>query len=213
MRKSLLIKEASAGKPSTFITLTSNPASGPDPASRAHELVLAWRHIVRQLRTRPQFKRLQYLVVIEKTKNGEPHLHILARMPYLSQKWLSDQMRALTNAPIVDIRRVKGEKAIANYVSKYIGKNPAVYEGCKRYWRSLDYMHPTRRELREQRDPDTEFYFIRAPYQEYRQTLIATGWHVEQQTDFGTIVHAPPWIDAPPLCTRVALGSWERTPQ
>lgn len=208
-RRSLLVKEAKAGKPRTFITLTSNPASGPDRHTRAQALVDAWRHIVRQLRARPQFARLQYMVVIEKTAKGEPHLHILARMPYLSQKWLSEQMRLLVNAPIVDIRQVKNGTKIAEYVTKYIGKDPARFDGCKRYWRSFDYMHPTRRELREQRDPDMEFYYIEEPYELYRTRLLATGWHIDSSNTFGTVVHAPPWEDAPPLCNRVRAGSWE----
>lgn len=204
-----MIKEAKAGKPTTFITLTSNPASGATPAKRAQATIDAWRHIVRQLRRQKRFARLQYLVVIEKTKNGEPHLHILARMPYLSQKWLSDQMRVLTNAPIVDIRRVRSEKEAAAYVAKYAGKNPAVFEGTKRYWRSLDYMHPTRRELREQRDPDVEYYFIREPFAEYVTRMHATKWHIARESNIGITVHAPPWEDAPPLCIRVRPGSWQ----
>ena len=208
-RRSLLVKEATAGKPSTFITLTSNPAMGASPDARATALVEAWRHIVRQLRRKPQYKKLQYLVVIEKTKNGEPHLHILARVPYISQKWLSAQMQQLVNAPIVDIRRVTGKSAVANYVAKYVGKNPATFANCKRYWRSMDYLHPTRRELREQRDPDIVDYFVNEPFADYCKRLKVTQWHIARETNIGLTVHAPPWEDAPPLCLRVKTGSWQ----
>lgn len=49
-------------------------------------------------------------------------------------------MDARMNAPIVDIRRVKGAKEAAAYVSKYVGKEPTVFEGTKRYWRSQDWI-------------------------------------------------------------------------
>lgn len=199
-RRMHLIKDAKAGKPRTFITLTSNPNSAPTPAERAQQLVDAWRHIVRTLRARPTFKKMQYLVVMEKTERGEPHLHILARMPYLKQKWLSDEMRKLTNAPIVDIRTIKSSDAATRYVTKYVGKDPHRYEGCKRYWKSRDYMHPTRAEIKAQSDPDVEYFYIDGTYKTYRETLIKTGWHIAADTYNTMIVHGPPEVMQPPGC-------------
>lgn len=199
-RKSQLVAEAKAGKPRTFITLTSNPHTGGTPELRAQRLVNAWRHIVRTLRARPGFSKLQYLAVMERTERGEPHLHILCRMPYLSQKWLSKEMEKLTGAPIVDIRIIKSQDAAARYVAKYVGKDPHCFEGCKRYWKSMDYKHPTRSELKAQRDPDTEFFLVTMDYKDYKAELLATGWHVSADK-FNTIqLHAPPEVASPPRC-------------
>lgn len=200
-RKAQLVAEAKAGKPQSFITLTSNPHSGDTPSDRAMALVDAWRHIVRELRRMERFKRLQYIVVMERTERGEPHLHILARMPYLSQKWLSEQMRKLTGAPIVDIRRVKSADAAARYVAKYVGKNPYIFQGCKRYWKSLDYKHPTRRELREQRSPDTEFFLVSMRFEDYRKVLESSDVVITETRYNAVSAHTLPNMRSPPKCS------------
>jgi hypothetical protein len=161
------VKEAKAGKPRRFITLTSNPTWGPNRTYRARKLIEAWRIIVRQYRAHFKHSKIEYLVVMETTKAGEPHLHILIRGPYLQQKWLSKRMAELARAPIVDVRYVRSAKKAAEYVSKYVGKAPKQFDGCKRYWRSMNYMHPTRAEVKAQRAPDTVFYYIRFGFAEY----------------------------------------------
>lgn len=62
------------------------------------------------------------------------------RAPYLPQRWLSEQMRDITGSPIVDIRYVANKQKAASYVAKYVSKEPQRFIGCKRYWRSLDWI-------------------------------------------------------------------------
>jgi len=134
-----LIALAKSGKPDTFITLTVNPATNLDPARRARALARAWPKIVKRAKKKYGYKSIPYLCVFEATKKGEPHLHILCRLKWIDQRWLSDQMRELINAPIVDIRRVRSTDQAAHYISKYIGKEPGHFKSCKRYWRTQDY--------------------------------------------------------------------------
>jgi len=101
---------------------------------RARGLVKAWRLIVKRAKKRHGYKTLDYLCVFEATKAGEPHLHILSRVPWLDQKWLSRQMKEIANAPIVDIRKVRSAKHVAFYIAKYIGKQPQKFGTLKRYW-------------------------------------------------------------------------------
>jgi len=139
-RRGRLTGLAKDGAPNAFITLTVNPVSGVDPEARARALVDAWRIVVRRAKARYGYKTIPYLAVFEATKNGEPHLHILARVKWLDQKWLSDQMGELIGAPIVDIRRVHSSRHVAHYVAKYIGKGPGKFGTCKRYWCTRDWM-------------------------------------------------------------------------
>ena len=120
-RKGRLTGLAKDGKPNTFITLTVNPASGIDPEARARALVEAWRIVVRHAKVRYGYKSIPYLAVFEATKNGEPHLHILVRVKWIDQKWLSSQMADLIGAPIVDIRRVYSSGHVAVYLMKVFG--------------------------------------------------------------------------------------------
>ncbi len=130
---------AADGQPTTFITLTVNPAHGQSAIERAAELANAWRIVAKRARRKFTKAKLEYLAVFEETKKGEPHLHILARAPYIPQRWLSDQMRALIEAPIVDIRRVASATHAANYVAKYVGKGPKTFGSLKRYWCTPNY--------------------------------------------------------------------------
>lgn len=138
-RKAALIALAQGGKPTTFITLTTNPAIGASPIARARALADAWRLIVKRAKKRYGLKKLPYMCVFEATKRGEPHLHILARVKWLDQKWLSQQMASINGAPVVDIRRVKSAAQIGAYVAKYVGKAPHQFGTSKRYWCTRDY--------------------------------------------------------------------------
>lgn len=142
MRKARLVSECLAGAPNTFITLTANPRIGNSQEYRARLLVKAWRTIRRLALKKYGYKTIPFMAVFEATKKGEPHLHILARVKWLDQAWISGQMNYLTKSPIVDIRRIKDPNKMANYVAKYVGKDPHHFKGTKRYWRSLDYLAP-----------------------------------------------------------------------
>jgi|tagenome__1003787_1003787.scaffolds.fasta_scaffold20982148_5 hypothetical protein len=83
--------------------------------------------------------RLHYMAFAEETKKGEPHLHILLRMPFIPQKWLSLQMDELLKSPIVWIEQIKGVKGAIAYVTKYVTKAPAQFGRSKRYWMSRFY--------------------------------------------------------------------------
>lgn len=138
-RKAQLKRLARAGHPTTFITLTAGPAAGDTPEQAARTLVKAWRRIRRELVEHKGMTNPPFIAVFERTKKGRPHLHILARVPFVKQSWLSNRMRSLAQSPIVDIRRVHNDRQAASYVSKYLAKDPTRFSGCKRYWRSMDW--------------------------------------------------------------------------
>jgi len=94
---------------------------------------------VQRLRRRYGPNSIDYLAVVEKTKHGEPHLHILARCPYIPQSYLSGIMKELIDAPIVDIRAVKNQRNAILYVAKYVTKEPERIGTAKRYWSSMTY--------------------------------------------------------------------------
>ncbi len=146
LRCARLKRQAYLGRPDSFLTLTVNPARGVGPDDRARGLARAWRLLRLRAIRHYGYKKLPFLAVFEKTKRGEPHLHILLRCKWLDQKWLSAQMEDLIGAPIVDIRRVVGAAKIINYIAKYIGKEPSAFVGTKRYWSSRDWELPDPRE-------------------------------------------------------------------
>jgi len=147
-RRRQLMAQASAGNPNRFITLTSNPRSGETAQEALKTLSHAWNVIVKKLRRAHPKRRSEYLAVVEATKRGMPHLHILYRGPFVPQRVLSHWMAELAQAPIVDIRRVKNQREAVRYVAKYITKKPAQFGASKRYWKSRAYVQP---------DPETPY--------------------------------------------------------
>lgn len=140
LRRKRCIREAAHGDPETFITLTANPAHLASPDERARALVKAWREVVRRAKKKYGYKTVPFYAVFEKTKRGEPHLHILCRLTWIDQGWLSSVMNELTTAPICDVRRIDKGRAPAKYIAKYLGKDLVPFQGVKRYWRSLDWL-------------------------------------------------------------------------
>jgi len=139
LRKKRLIALAASGEPIRFLTLTVNPQREGTPESRLLELANAWRVTVKRLRRLHPKESIEYLAIVEQTKNGEPHLHILLRSPYISQHYISDCMAELIDAPIVDIRRIRQPAEVIRYVAKYVTKAPARIGTSKRYWTSQGY--------------------------------------------------------------------------
>jgi len=142
-RRSQLMAKAASGEPGRFVTLTVNPDSGGSPYDRLMALSGAWNVLVKRLRRMFPGKEVEYLAIVEETKAGEPHLHILLRSPFIPQKVLSEAMRELINAPIVDIRKIKNMREVIRYVAKYIAKAPAQFGSAKRYWCSKAWEVPT----------------------------------------------------------------------
>lgn len=107
-----------------------------DPASIAGRAVAPLLRKAMRDKTTMRRHSVEFLAVVEAQKNGNPHLHIMARCPYVPQSWLSARTAALIAAPVVDIRDVKETRKLANYVAKYCGKDPQRFGTCKRYWSS-----------------------------------------------------------------------------
>jgi len=102
-------------------------------------LARAWRIIVKRLRRMYPRSTIEYLAVVEATKKGEPHLHILYAGPFIAFRTLSSWMAELTQSPIVDIRKIRNPREVVRYVGKYITKKPEQFGTSKRYWSSQHY--------------------------------------------------------------------------
>jgi hypothetical protein len=117
-------RQAAAGRPTTFITLTVRASLPGTADQKLTMLIRAWSIIRKRWIRQHPTQSVEYIMVVELTKAGQPHLHILARCKYIPHNWLSKQMGDLLDSPIVDIRAVKGEREAATYVSKYLSKSP-----------------------------------------------------------------------------------------
>lgn len=147
-RKRALKHDILSGRPTTFITLTVNPSYAANALERRRALSDAWAVVVARIKRRYRLTELAYFVVVEATKAGEPHLHILLRAKWIDQAWLSHQMAELIASPIVDVRRIRSKHMAARYIAKYVGKQPGKFGTTKRYWQSRPYISQTDRDRR-----------------------------------------------------------------
>lgn len=192
-RAAALKRMGMEGKPTTFITLTVNPAHGQDRQERARQLSDAWKIVVKRARRKFTKAPLEYLAVFEETKKGEPHLHIIARAPYIPQKWLSDQMMELIEAPIVDIRKVHKAKEAAKYISKYVGKGPKAFASLKRYWQSKGWAPAQTKPDRRIGDPHQRWAVWQEPLCVIKDILSQWGRPAVWISDNEIFLEAVPW--------------------
>jgi len=174
-----LVEEAKTGAPTLFITLTSRRRASLTADQAAQALVMCWRKIRREYVKEHGKGSLPFLCVFEATKKGWPHIHIVARAKWLSQKWLKKRMAELHNSPHVDVRRVHGVSKVASYISKYISKNPHRFAGVKRYWRSLDYLLPPPETPYDPWDDVPWWRVDRRQWYCVVSDLIRDGWRVD----------------------------------
>ena len=87
-----------------------------------------------------------YVRVVEFTRAGLPHYHVIVRGGYIPQWWLSRVWAEIHLSPVVDVRAVRGRAGGAAYLAKYLGKDARsryswgwdwVWRGFARDWRAL----------------------------------------------------------------------------
>lgn len=187
-RIAALARLACDGQPTTFLTLTVNPAEAESACERAKSLSDAFKVLIKRARRKFTKGDIQYLAVFEETKRGEPHLHILLRAPFIPQKWISETMLELINAPIVDIRRVGHARNAARYVSKYLAKGPKPFANLKRYWMSQGYDLDLERKERKAAGKDTGWRIWQEPLfmivEQLRKYNIDAIWKDEHSVIF-----------------------------
>lgn len=200
LRLSELRRLAASGQPCTLITLTVRPGSQPSPHLAAQALVKAWRLIRQRAAREGLASKIEYLAVFEATRRGWPHLHILARSPYLPQRWLSARMKEYADSPIVDIRRVYNRRHASRYIAKYVSKGPGKFEGTKRYFRSQGY-------ALEEQNPQPVADANRVAWHSWdnletiRRCLVRFGWTIETDDPDRIVAYATDearWMSAKP---------------
>ncbi len=191
-RKSQLMALAASGQATAFITLTSSPETADTPAAAARVLVIAWRKVRREAMRRYGYDGVPFLAVFEATRRGAPHLHILARVAWIDQAWLSKRMAYHAKAPIVDIRRVKSQKDLVAYLAKYVGKEPHQFDHCKRYWRSGDWELKPEDERPPRSQRQGVWTVVRKNFHAYLWSARWEGCLVIEEGD-GCIIRQPSW--------------------
>jgi hypothetical protein len=94
------------------------PDTSPDPNRNPDFYSKAWDIFLKRIRRR--FPKFKYFRIVELTKRGIPHFHIIINQ-YISQKWISKTFPECGGGKITWIRKVDAGRAFV-YVTKYISK-------------------------------------------------------------------------------------------
>ncbi len=107
-------------QPNRLITLTVSNSLWENPRA-AYE---GTKGKVTQLavRLRRKFGEFEYFKVLEVTKLGWPHFHLIVRSPYIPQQVIAGLWKQLTGAFIVDVRKIRKHRDVYFYVVKYLAK-------------------------------------------------------------------------------------------
>lgn len=183
-RSARLIAECHGGSPNTFLTLTSRRREGITPNAAALELTRAWRLVRLRLLRKTGAKKLPFFAVIESTKLGWPHLHILLRSVWLDRQQISDWMREICDSPVVDIRRIDQRAKVAAYVAKYCSKAAHKFGNAKRYYKSRDYELRSPEELERFRKKTPGWLRSDKNISWWLRVLTEQGFHIEKTSKF-----------------------------
>lgn len=134
-----VMNAARRGKPNVFMTLTSRKGSFSTPDEAARDMKRGLVLLRRRIKRKWGIEKVPFLVVFERTKQGWPHMHLLMRASYMHWRVLRAMWEDITGSHQVDVRFIKKHTQVLFYVTKYIGKDLAAFEGCKRWWRSHNY--------------------------------------------------------------------------
>lgn len=76
-----------------------------------------------------------YMKVIEYTKRGRPHIHVIIKGPPIPHWWLEKQWQDLHGSFVwFTKKRIRGAPAGAGYLAKYLGKDPRARYGWSWTW-------------------------------------------------------------------------------
>lgn len=130
-------------EPNRFVTLTvwteayESPRDAYDKTRRSLSKL--------SVRIRKRIGEWEYFRVLEVTKKGWPHYHLIVRSPYISQAELSTLWAELAQSKIVDIRKIKGKFDVYKYIVKYLGKQKHIpwtdrrVSWSRNFWKADDF--------------------------------------------------------------------------
>lgn len=144
-----LVWLAIEARPTTFMTLTCNPAPRESFDEAFRFLGARFGDLIQRLRRANPGEEIEYLAVWERTKKGWPHLHVLLRAPYLPQARISSLWKELTASPIVDIRAAHDPRRDAFYVAKYLTKEGSDFIPGRKWQASARFFHEPFRPTRD----------------------------------------------------------------
>lgn len=159
-----------------MLTLTLRPSEGLTPADLLRLANRSWSILWRRLRRRWGPRAVGYAKIVELTKAGVPHLHILVECPFIAQRELSAMWSELTGSFIVDIRRVRSRRGISGYLSNYLTKALDVPPGMRKWSSARGWVPPEQSPELQPGEIPPAATFRNAELESIVAAYLASGW-------------------------------------
>lgn len=175
-----------------MMTLTTRFRKGINPADEAKLQSKGLAELKRRIIRVFKVEKIEWIAVREVHKTGWPHLHVLMRLRFIPQRWLSSQWLSITKSSRVFVQRLKSQKQAASYVSKYIGKAPAQLGTSKRYWKTRAYDLRTKLIDKAPMDDDEYWRIDERTFYKWQHDQINEGWRLietRNETVIYTLMH------------------------
>jgi hypothetical protein len=163
-------------KAERFITLTIRQDGRRDPQDQLDEMNRAFRLLWKRIRRRFGARAVGYVKVVELTQKGTPHFHVAVTCPFISQRWLSSQWRELTASSVVDIRRIKSERGLARYLSKYLTKGSETVARRRKFSASRGFLPPAPKQEISRDEVPPSWRFTAGDHALLEASLESQGW-------------------------------------
>ncbi len=151
-----------------------------------------WHTLHKALDRLNKKRKITYVCIVEWTKAGEPHLHILMDGPYIAQRRLSGAWRRIHNSPIVDIRRVKSDSAACLYLTKYLTKDTRCPYRMRRWSSTRGFLPPLPPYVNPTWPEDTKWSYTKVGPIAFAQYAEHTGATLIEGPGTSLIVIWPP---------------------
>lgn len=160
--KNLRILQAkiAEGNPNRLITLTTKLYDGETPEACHERTRCQVSRLIYKLRQK--YGEIEYACVLEKTKLGRPHWHLLVRSGYIPQRAISAIWMELTGAFIVDVRQLQSKGEAVKYVTKYVLKAVSG-DASSRLGRIISFSHGYLKE-QKRRAPNKAWRWTCSPF-------------------------------------------------
>ncbi len=195
-RKKGLIAQGIGGRPNKFLTLTMRRTDRMTPEQAAAEITRGWRIVRHRIMRFYGLTKLPFLAVMERHQSGWPHLHILARMPFIDHEMLSEWCWEIFDGPNVWIEHLDRSHKAPIYCAKYCTKCAQKIGTSKRYWQSKDYDLREPFDGRIQDPQDGPWQRTMSDLYEVEQSLWKRGFYVERLSKWKIVAIMP--ARAPP---------------
>lgn len=142
-----------------FLTLTHKPRPAESQEEALRAIKHSWTILRKRIARHNEQSTAHYVLVVEWTKRGAPHLHVLIQSRYIAQATLSSWWASIHGAPIVDIRRVRSQHELTRYLSKYLTKDTHMPKRSRKWSASRGFLPPAPENPNPPFPPETEWTY------------------------------------------------------